>query len=81
MNQLPIISVKSKELQASLGVETVKSAKRKLTVFGAQLIDGEYVSVEQLSRLTEEKLQRMATSSTRHAPREDWTKGTPLEGM
>ncbi len=43
MTGLPIISIKSKQCQADLGVTTAKSARRKLKEFGCRLIKGEYV--------------------------------------
>jgi len=47
MMELPMISIKSKQLQAALGVTKTRSVKDKLIRFGVTLIDGEYISIEE----------------------------------
>lgn len=75
---MPFISIKSAQCQASLGVTTPKSARRKLLRFGAQIIDGEYVSIKQLDELLESKLKKNPTFQSNV----DWnTKGTAFEDL
>lgn len=47
--------------------------------FGARIIDGEYVSVRELDRITEEKIKAMTAPARSAAP--DWTKDTPFEEL
>ncbi|WP_420575260.1 hypothetical protein [Ekhidna sp.] len=58
---MPIISIKSKILQADLGVKTVRSAKRKLLDLGVK-IQGEFVLKDEVKeaflRLSNDKKQK-----------------------
>lgn len=79
MSHLPMISYKSKLAQAELGVDTAKSAKRKLLKYGVRLIDGEYVSRQQLEQLTHQKLETEKAAAPKQDTAADWLSGSPFE--
>ncbi len=79
MSVLPVISIKSKVLQAELGVKTYKGAKEKLIRdFGVTIIDHEYISIRELESIVEaKKAQALRVSASLREP--DFLTGTSFE--
>lgn len=84
MATLPVISIKSKDLQRELGVKTYKGAKEKLIRdFGVTIIDHEYISVRELERIVDTKLRKVSSPggevSASRRTEGDFLTGTSLE--
>lgn len=77
MVTLPMISIKSEVLHLALGVQTVRSARRKLLAFGVTIIDGEYVSMEQWQELVEKKIKQNTAADYESSM--DLVKGSSFE--
>jgi hypothetical protein len=79
MTDLPMISVKSKELKNAFGCSQTRTVKAKLIRFGLTIIDDEYISVQQWQALIEMKLNTKSAAHFDQSP--DWTAGTTFENL
>lgn len=81
MATLPVISVKSKALQADLGVRSVRGARDKLIRdFGVTIIENEYVSVKELEQKVELKLSDLLTTGS-SSKSDSYLEGSSFQDM